>query len=278
MKRRLCRILALTTLVALFAAGCSAEETPEYANALERIKGEGKIVMATNPEWAPYEFENLNAETEEDKYAGADIELGRYIAQQLGVDFELSVMSFETVIESVAQGLADIGISAFAYKEDRAEAALLAGPYGVGDDYQGALVRKEDAEELSTVESLNNRTIGVQIGSLQYEIAEETLEGCEYVFFSNPADGVLSLQNGKVDAVLIASAAGEGYCNNYDDIQMSDLRFESESGNYVIVNKEEQELYEAVLEIVLEAESSGKFAQWLEEATELANSLNLSAE
>ena len=54
MKRRLCRILALTTLVALFAAGCSAEETPEYANALERIKGEGKIVMATNPEWAPY--------------------------------------------------------------------------------------------------------------------------------------------------------------------------------------------------------------------------------
>ena len=261
MKRRLCRILALTTLVALFAAGCSAEETPEYANALERIKGEGKIVMATNPEWAPYEFENLNAETEEDKYAGADIELGRYIAQQLGVDFELSVMSFETVIESVAQGQADIGISAFAYKEDRAEAALLAGPYSVGDDYQGALVRKEDAEELSTVESLNNRTIGVQIGSLQYEIAEETLEGCEYVFFSNPADGVLSLQNGKVDAVLIASAAGEGYCNNYDDIQMSDLRFESESGNYVIVNKEEQELYEAVLEIVLEAESSGKFAQ-----------------
>ena len=234
--------------------------------------------MATNPEWAPYEFENLNAETEEDKYAGADIELGRYIAQQLGVDFELSVMSFETVIESVAQGQADIGISAFAYKEDRAEAALLAGPYSVGDDYQGALVRKEDAEELSTVESLNNRTIGVQIGSLQYEIAQETLEGCEYVFFSNPADGVLSLQNGKVDAVLIASAAGEGYCNNYDDIQMSDLRFESESGNYVIVNKEEQELYEAVLEIVLEAESSGKFAQWLEEATELANSLNLSAE
>ena len=61
-------------------------------------------------------------------------------------------------------------------------------------------------------------------------------------------------------------------------IQMSDLRFESESGNYVIVNKEEQELYEAVLEIVLEAESSGKFAQWLEEATELANSLNLSAD
>ena len=61
MNRRLSRILALSALVALFAAGCSAEETPEYANALDRIKGEGKIVMATNPEWAPYEFENLAA-------------------------------------------------------------------------------------------------------------------------------------------------------------------------------------------------------------------------
>ena len=56
MKHRLCRILALTTLVALFAAGCSAEETPEYANALERIKGEGKIVMATDRNWMCISF------------------------------------------------------------------------------------------------------------------------------------------------------------------------------------------------------------------------------
>ena len=256
MKRRLCRILALTTLVALFAAGCSAEETPEYANALERIKGEGKIVMATNPEWAPYEFENLNAETEEDKYAGADIELGRYIAQQLGVDFELSVMSFETVIESVAQGQADIGISAFAYKEDRAEAALLAGPYSVGDDYQGALVRKEDAEELSTVESLNNRTIGVQIGSLQYEIAEETLEGCEYVFFSNPADGVLSLQNGQVDAVVIDNAPAQEFVAANPGLKILDTAYAQE--DYAIgVAKGNTQLLDAINGALEELQADG---------------------
>ena len=143
MKRCFSCMLALALLLAFALFGCSDSSEPQYENALERVKGEGKIIMATNPEWAPYEFENLNAETEADQYAGADIELGRYIAQQLGVELVISPMSFETVIESVAQGQADMGISAFAYREERAQAALMAGPYGVGDGYQGALVRKE---------------------------------------------------------------------------------------------------------------------------------------
>ena len=275
MKRCFSCMLALALLLAFALFGCSDSSEPQYENALERVKGEGKIIMATNPEWAPYEFENLNAETEADQYAGADIELGRYIAQQLGVELVISPMSFETVIESVAQGQADMGISAFAYREERAQAALRAGPYGVGDGYQGALVRKENAQELSTIESLNNRKIAVQISSLQYEYAEKYLTGCEYTLVSSPMDGVMALQNGKVDAMLIASSTGEGYCKNYSDLQMSDLKFPTDEGNYVIINKEETELYEAVLEIVLEAESSGKFATWLEEAAALADSLGV---
>ncbi|MBQ3391150.1 MAG: transporter substrate-binding domain-containing protein [Clostridia bacterium] len=274
MKRFTALLLTLLILATLCLSGCSEKE-PEYANALERIKAEGKIVMATNPEWAPYEFENLNAENEEDKYVGADIELGRYIAEQLGVELQIDAMSFETVIESIAQGRADMGISGLAYREERAQAVLLAGPYGVGESYQGALVRKEDAAELNTIESLFGRKIGVQISSLQYELAEKYLQDCEYNLFSNPVDGVLALRNGKVDAVLIASATGQGYCNNYDDIQMSDLRFPADTGEYVAINKENTELYDAILEIVLEAESSGKFAAWLEEATALAESLGV---
>jgi polar amino acid transport system substrate-binding protein len=203
------------------------------------------------------------------------MELGRYMAEQLGVELQIDAMSFETVIESIAQGRADMGISGLAYREERAQAVLLAGPYGVGESYQGALVRKEDAAELNTIESLFGRKIGVQISSLQYELAEKYLQDCEYNLFSNPVDGVLALRNGKVDAVLIASATGQGYCNNYDDIQMSDLRFPADTGEYVAINKENTELYDAILEIVLEAESSGKFAAWLEEATALAESLGV---
>ena len=90
-------------------------------------------------------------------------------------------------------------------------------------------------------------------------------------------NSVVELREGSVDGPLKSFSAVISSTRKLITITPdSDLK--DDTVYYVIVNKEEQELYEAVLEIVLEAESSGKFAQWLEEATELANSLNLSAE
>lgn len=272
LKQLLAVLLIAVTLLAL--AACGTKE-PEYANALERVKGTGKLIMATNPEWAPFEFENLNATADEEKYLGCDIALGRYIAEQLGVELVLDPMSFETVIEAVVQGRADIGISAFAYKESRAQSAMLAGPYALGSGYQGALIRKGMEGEIKTVEDLNNRSIAVQISSVQQEYADKYLTGCTYTEISSPIDGVLALQNGTVDALLIASTVGEGFMENNDDLAMSELRFPNTEGCYAIIQLEQQELFDEVQAIITEAESSGKFAEWRAEAERQQKELNI---
>jgi len=274
MRKRIAAGLA-AALALSFSAGCQPKETV-YENALERVLGTGKLVMATNPEWAPFEFENLNAGEGEDKYVGCDIALGKYIAEQLGVELEIMPLSFETVIETVVQGQADVGISGLAYRPERAESTMMAGPYALDEGYQGALVRKGMEAEINSIEALNGRKVAVQISSLQFEYAEKYLPDSEYGLISSPIDGVLSLQTGEVDGFLTASSVGEGFMRNYDDIVMSELRFPATEGCYVILKPGEDELFERVQAIVTEAESSGKFAAWRVEAEALAESLGVS--
>lgn len=270
------KLAAALALLTLALTACSAKATT-YENALERVLDTGKLVMATNPEWAPFEFEDLSATDEADKYVGCDIELGRYIAEQLGVEFVLSPMNFEAVIESVVQGQADIGISALAYKEERAAATLMAGPYALEgeEDFQGVLIRKGMEEEITSTEDLNGRPIAVQIASLQMEYAEKYLPDSTITTISSPIDGVLALQNGKVDGFLTSSSMGDGFMRNYDDVAMSAIEFPTTEGCWVVLKPGEEELFERVQEIVTEAETSGKFAQWRKEAEEKAAELGL---
>ena len=280
MKKYLAILLAAVLVLAMFA-GCAKKEEPAEepvvtapANKLEAIQQAGKIVMCTSPDYAPYEFEDLSKKDQE-KYVGSDIELGKYIAEQLGVELEIKAMDFATCLEAITQGTVDMGITGLAYKEDRAKTMQLVGPYNLeNDSYQGALIKKDSG--IDTLESLKGKKIGAQSGSLQYTYAETYGgENAEITPITDLALGVMMLEEGKIDVLIIASSVGEGYAENYDDLTMSEIRFPNTEGTFVGVPNGETELAEAIQKIVDEAESSGKCAQWLEDAKALAASLGI---
>ena len=76
-------VLAAMGLALVSAAGCSGGKEE---NKLETIKEKGVLVMATSPDFAPYEFQDVSSG--ETKYLGAEIELGKYIAEQMGVELQ----------------------------------------------------------------------------------------------------------------------------------------------------------------------------------------------
>ena len=81
------------TLALMMAASSMMGCGKKAESKLEKIKADGKIVMATSPDFAPYEFEDISSG--ETVYAGADIELGKYIAKSLGVELE-TILYFNT--------------------------------------------------------------------------------------------------------------------------------------------------------------------------------------
>lgn len=264
--------------IALGLAGCASQQQPavqpEPANRLEAIQQAGKLTICTSPDYAPYEFIDLNAK-EGEQVVGADIELAKYIAEELGVELEIKSMDFNTCLEAVTGGTVDLGISGFSYTDDRAEAALLAGPYCMtSTDHQGCLLVKKDAD-IKTLADLKGKKVAAQAGSLQHEYMTKYATDSEQQTITSLADGVMMVNEGKIDALCISEVTGSQYAKNYDNLMLAELRFATEDGYYVLCGKDEQELFDAVQPLIEKAEADGMYEGWLAAATEKADSLGI---
>ena len=270
MKKLFCAALAAAMLMATMS-GCGSSQ-----NRLEKIKESGKLVLATSPDFAPLEFEDLSSG--EAQYVGSDIELAKYIAEKLGVELEISAMDFSAVQAAIPSGQADIAISGFAKTEERAQNMELSTPFNITEDGgQTVLVLKGEGANYTAAEDFSGLQIGAQNGSLQYNLVSSQLpEDVEIVPVGSLNDGVLMLETGKIDALASDLSNAELLLESHDGIETTDFMFEySSEGNVAAVKKGETELIEAVNEIIEEVNELGLYDQWKDEATELAKSLGL---
>lgn len=270
MKKLFCAALAAAMLMATMS-GCGSSQ-----NRLEKILESGKLVLATSPDFAPLEFEDLSSG--EAQYVGSDIELAKYIAEKLGVELEISAMDFSAVQAAIPSGQADIAISGFARTEERAQNMELSTPFNITEDGgQTVLVAKGQGANYTAAEDFSGLQIGAQNGSLQYNLVSEQLpDDVEIVPVGSLNDGVLMLETGKIDALASDLSNAELLLESHTEIETTDFMFEySSEGNVAAVKKGETELIEAVNEIIEEVNELGLYDQWKEEATELAKSLGL---
>ena len=270
MKKLFCAALAAAMLMATMS-GCGSSQ-----NRLEKILESGMLVLATSPDFAPLEFEDLSSG--EAQYVGSDIELAKYIAEKLGVELEISAMDFSAVQAAIPSGQADIAISGFARTEERAQNMELSTPFNITEDGgQTVLVAKGQGANYTAAEDFSGLQIGAQNGSLQYNLVSEQLpDDVEIVPVGSLNDGVLMLETGKIDALASDLSNAELLLESHDGIETTDFMFEySSEGNVAAVKKGETELIEAVNEIIEEVNELGLYDQWKEEATELAKSLGL---
>lgn len=273
MKKTLAIIMVAAMLMGTMTA-CS-----EQKSRLEKIKEAGVITMATSPDFAPMEFQYVDANGK-DVYAGSDIELGKYIAEKMGVELKIEAMDFTAVQAAVTTGTVDMAISGFAKTEERAESMELSDYYNIDDDDsigQGILIMKDKAAELTTAESFAGLKVGAQNGSLQYNLVSSQLPSdvkIEQIGSLN--DGILALTTGKIDALAVSGENGVLYAGNYDEICMSEFFFDYTSeGNVLACQKGETELMAEINKILAEVNEQKLYSAWTDEATALAESLGI---
>ena len=92
MKKMAAIMLSAVFAVSVMACGSSSSgteaakeaEASASGSAVETIKQNGKVIMMTNAEFEPFEFKDGDA------FAGIDIEISQKIADELGVELEIS--------------------------------------------------------------------------------------------------------------------------------------------------------------------------------------------
>jgi len=134
----------------------------------DTIKERGYIIVATSPDWPPFEF--IDPET--NKLVGYEIDLMEAVAEKLGIEVKWKTMDFDAIIVAVKNGEVDLGVSGFSVTPDRLKEVLFTIPHVVTEVQ--LIMTKEKAEELgiTRLESLAdiakyNLVVGTGSGTTQ---------------------------------------------------------------------------------------------------------------
>lgn len=255
MKKLISLTLALIMVLGLFAAcGNNADEnkgtqastqgTSEPTQATEEKAAyttvtEGKLTMATNAYFPPYEF------YDGDKIVGIDAEIAEAIAKELGLELEIKDMQFDSIITSVKEGGADFGLAGMTISEDRLKEVDFSISYASG--VQVVIVK--EGSPIKTVDDLfaegATYKAGVQLGTTGDQYASGDLGEDRVTQYTNGNEAVVALLGGDIDCVIIDNEPAKAFVANNEGLVILDTTYADE--DYAACIKQENDaLREAI--------------------------------
>jgi|FLYM01.1.fsa_nt_gi polar amino acid transport system substrate-binding protein len=155
---------------------------------------DGQLTVCSDIPYAPFEVEDESAPS---GYSGFDIDLMQAIADELGLELNVSVTGFDAIQSgtALAANACDVAASAMTITEEREENVDFADPYFDAD--QSLLVKAD-----SGIEGLDGiTTLGVQADTTGAEYAAENFDGA-ITEFPGAAELFAALEAGSIDGIL----------------------------------------------------------------------------
>ena len=248
MKKFVALLLALVMVLSLAACGSKTADTDQPTDGGDSAAAEfttankGVLTMATNATFPPYEY------VEGNQVVGIDAEIAAAIADKLGLELQIENMEFDSIIEAVKSGKADIGLAGMTVTPDRQEEVNFTETYATGVQ---VVILTEDSP-ITSVDDLfaegNNYIIGVQrntTGDLYttWDLEDEGLATIDR--YSKGTDAVQALKTGKVDCVVIDNEPAKAFVSEVEGLKILDTEYVEEE--YAgAMSKDNQALYDAV--------------------------------
>lgn len=257
MKKFVAMILAVLMICGLFA-GCGASSDSLTVK-------EGKLTVATSPDFAPFEFYSLD-ESGKPTLAGFDVALAQYIADYMGLELEIIPMDFDGTLSELTSKKVDLSMAGYSPDPARENSMAFSDVYYTSG--QAFICTRKNVSKFSTIADANKAEyqVGVQIGSIQYGLAQENTPNADIVQLSKVTDIIAEVLSGKLDGAFVETAVAETYIKNYPELTIA-LDVSYEKDGYVIgVSKGNEALLTSVNEAIAKAKEDGSLAKFIEEA------------
>ena len=269
--KKYAKILALLTALTLLVSACAFAE----GSKLEEIQQRGKLIMATDAVWPPFEYIGAKGEA-----TGADVEIAKYIAEQLGVELEVLNVSFDSLTTYLVNGEADVVLAAMTITEERAETVDFSVPYTVSEQY---IIVPEEDEATATLEDLAGKAVGVHLGTTgDFIVSDEVnlpggaLEGtgASVVQYKSLPDATLAMKNGELGAIVCDMQLAENLVAVNTGIKCFPMVYAdgSKTDEYygIAMQKGDEAFVEKINQIIEPLVEDGTIDGWIVEHTELA--------
>lgn len=277
MKAGLKKLLALglVAVLAVGLVGCgnkSSDNSGGNQTALEQIKQNKKLVVATSPDYPPFEF--MVSEGGKSKIVGADIDLAQKIADKLGVELELKAMDFDALLPALQAGKVDMVITGMTPNEKRKKAVDFSDIYFKGEN--AVIVNAKDAGKFTSEDQLKKAKLGVQKGSTQETYVKDNLKVTNYKALVAVPDLIADMKNGNIDAVVLNSKVAGINVTKYDGIKVvENLKLTSggdEEAMAVAIKKgDNADLIKLTNEVIKGLQDGGEYDKILANAVDLVS-------
>ena len=266
--------IALIMVILLFSLsliGCSnskgASTSNESISTIEKIKDSGKIVLGTCADYPPYEFhKQIDGK---DKIIGFDIDIAKEIAKDLGVELEIKDMDFNGLLAALDTGNVDFVVAGMTPTEERKESVDFSKVYY--DPDQGLLIRIEDKEKYKSIEDLKGMKVGAQKGTIQEDVANDSIDDSQVKALGKITNLVLELKNKKIDGVVLVTPVAKAYDKANPDLILSPyIDFGKEDGVAIAVKKDNQELVDAINSTIDKLMEDNALEKLIQDATALS--------
>lgn len=261
MKKFISMVLVLVLSVCMVGCGSKKESK------IDEIKEKGKIVLGTSATFPPYEYhKEIDGK---DEIVGFDIAIAKAIAEDLGVELEIKDMDFGGLLGAMVAGKIDFVVAGMTPTEKRKKNVDFSDVYYVSK--QSAVINKKDLEKYKTIEDLKGKSLCVQKGSIQEEIALELSDEKKVKSLGKLANIIMELKNNKVDAVIVENAVANAYVSKNPEMCVAnfDIPYDN-AGSAIAVNKGNEDLVKVINKVLADLKSENKIEEFVVKYTTLS--------
>ena len=227
------------------SSAASSEAASSAAAELTTVEA-GKLTMATNATFPPYEMTTDSGELE-----GIDVDTAKAIAEKLGLELQIDDMDFDAALLSVQQGKADIVMAGVTVTDERKAVMDFSDSYATG--IQSIIVPNDS--DIASPDDLAGKTIGTQRGTTGYIYCSDDFGDENVVAYDDGLTAVQALNNGQVDAVVIDNAPAQEFVAANPGLKVLDTSYAEE--DYAIGMAKGSALEDAVNKALEELKADG---------------------
>jgi len=223
-------------LIILLLTGCSSKKDT--------------LVLATEAGFAPYEYyENGNI-------VGVDIDIGKELAKELGMELEIKDVAFDSIITEVKTDKSDIGAAGISYTEERAKEVDFTIDYM---ESRQVLVVKTQGN-IKSPSDLNKQKVAVQLGSVADSYLTENYPALSIVREKKFLAAIQDLKDDKVSAVVMDEIPAKQLVTK--DLEIIDEAVVTDHYG-MIVKKGNKELLDKANKVIQQLKDSGKIDEFM---------------
>ncbi|MDJ0798655.1 MAG: ABC transporter substrate-binding protein/permease [Calothrix sp. MO_167.B12] len=248
--------LTYVLLATVFCLGIifSHSSPPQAAPSVEKKT----LTMITSPDYPPYEY--YDTQDGERKIVGFDVDIAKYITQELGYKLQIAESDFSGLIPALQANRADFAMASMNPTPERKKNVDFSIVYYEGKN----TIVAAKGSNIKRIEDLVGKKVGVQLGTTQEQYVKKIatkIPGLQLKQLNKAPEMVQEIKSKRIDAAILGDTVAQGFTQSNPDLEFQVLPSQEPGGGSAIAFPQGSPLVQSFNGVLQKMQDNGKLQE-----------------